>query len=116
MKSQQTTPSAKTPESERTKAVTGQMASTPCPWHVDDNGDILDNQSLLVARPQHRNRKDAELICRAVNAHEPLKNALAGLLDAWGRLAESGDAGYWNHEKDDVVIAARTALTLAGGA
>ncbi len=47
---------------------------TPLPLHVDDNGDILDEDSLLVARPQ--DRKHARYICLAVNSHDELVEAL----------------------------------------
>lgn len=41
---------------------------------------------------------------------EKLRDALYGLLEHYTALANSGDAGFWDCEKESVVIAARTAL------
>lgn len=40
-----------------------------------------------------------------------MREALAGLLDHYVQLVTSGDAGFWNPEKEEIVIAARKALT-----
>ena len=42
-----------------------------------------------------------------------LAAALVGITERYTSLVNSGDAGNWDPEADDVVIAARTAIALA---
>jgi hypothetical protein len=44
-------------------------------------------------------------------ALRPLVEALNGMVDLYVRLVESGDAGFWDAEKVEEVIAARAALS-----
>jgi hypothetical protein len=44
-----------------------------------------------------------------------LRRALVGLLDRYVGLVESGDAGFWDAEKEQCVINARDALALNVG-
>ena len=41
-----------------------------------------------------------------------LRNALINQTESWCELVNSGDAGRWNPEEDDIVIQSRKALEL----
>lgn len=56
-------------------------------------------------------RNDARLIAAAPDLFE----ALTGLLEHYLSLANSGDAGFWDPEKEAQVIAARSAIAKAEG-
>lgn len=55
----------------------------------------------------------AAFIVRAVNSHEALVKALETFVEEYTDLVNSGDAGFWDPEKEPKVIAARAALTSA---
>jgi hypothetical protein len=63
--------------------------------------DIPNEVRLVVQGYQRR--------CRSLEA------ALKGMLDRYVGLANSGDAGYWDCEQEDEVIAAREALAQGSG-
>lgn len=56
------------------------------------------------------NEADARLCAAAPDMAEALK----ALLDHYVALAECGDCGWWDQEKEQQVIAARAALAKAG--
>ncbi len=79
---------------------------TKGPWRVDSNGDILDSQSLLIARPQHK--KDASIIAAA-----------PGLLDALSHMLADVEAYQSNphgHAPTQFITLARAAIAKAKGA
>lgn len=91
---------------------------TPGPWtaFVDrsDDGDVFtimpamrEGQIALVTGENAS--ADCSLIAAAPQLYEALKKMTARYVE----LVNSGDAGYWNPELDDQVIAARAALASA---
>lgn len=50
---------------------------------------------------------------RLIAAAPDLLVALSGLLERYVGLVESGDAGFWDAEKEDCVIKARAAIAKA---
>jgi hypothetical protein len=52
-------------------------------------------------------------IVRAVNAHDALVEALKNFVSEYVDFCANGDGGFWDAEKDKVVIDARAALALA---
>lgn len=110
---------------------------TPTPWRLKTSGNIgcaieadsgrrsemyEDDGFRIVATYQEctgsqnlfeqRANCDANgrFIVKAVNAHDDLVNALRGMVDLYVGLVESGDAGFWDAEKVEEVVAARKAL------
>ena len=61
-------------------------------------------------RPIVPNRIVAAELARLHKSNAALREALNEFLRVWIELVESGDAGFWDPEKDDVVIQARQAL------
>lgn len=68
---------------------------TPAPWHVDNNGDILNDESLLIARP-HR-RQDGPHIVLCVNNHDALKAACQMALGHIEQFDTSGSRSMEYH-------------------
>jgi len=102
------------------------VTHTPGPWVLDGHnmssilkctvpkGDPkachLTGDYDIIARCFSDNwRNDARLIAAAPDMFE----ALAGLLEHYLSLVNSGDAGFWDPEKEAQVIAARAALAKA---
>lgn len=62
-------------------------------------------------RVRENAKADARLISAAPDMYEALKTFVAEYVD----LVESGDAGFWDAEKEPKVIAARAAIAKAEG-
>jgi hypothetical protein len=60
------------------QALKGQLPPehSPTPWTEDEDGVIVDANGVGIALAGSRVPGDRELICRAVNNHEPLLDAL----------------------------------------
>lgn len=60
---------------------------------------------------------DAELEANArlISASPEILEALQGMVKKYTELVESGDAGFWDAEKEPEVIAARAAIAKALG-
>jgi len=105
---------------------------TPTPWAVQENGfktqfiygsDATQKKSPmgvayneLVAggdHPSTLNAANAAFIVKACNSHDALVKALTDMVAMYVDLVDSGDAGFWDAEKVDEVIASRAALALA---
>lgn len=85
---------------------------TTGPWGVGDGFEVYSISeycSVATVLGDARAEANAHLIAAAPEMFE----ALSGLLDRYLSLANSGDAGFWNPEKEDEVIAARAALAKA---
>ncbi len=52
---------------------------------------------------------------RLISAAPDMYDALQAFLETYVALVNSGDAGFWNPEKDEFVIRARAALAKADG-
>ena len=74
---------------------------------------VLDANDVLVCKCDLE--AEADLIVRAVNAHDALVEALEAMVDNLVQLADSGDAGFWDAEDQECVKQARAALALARG-
>lgn len=102
------------------------------PWTCNDYGHIYDSDKDRIAAfaqvyPECAvdiELEDAKRIVECVNAcagienpldlrreRDELREALNKLLEMYLRLASSGDAGFWDAEKEPEVILARSALT-----
>lgn len=66
---------------------------------------------LTSLRVDWQNAANARLIAAAPDMFEALKTFVAEYVD----LVESGDAGFWDPEKETKVIAARAAIAKAEG-
>lgn len=88
------------------------------PWfEFADQGDTIaimpagrQGDVCLFAKP-YPSRANARLIAAAPD----LLAALSTFLTEYVRLVESGDAGFWDAEKEPKVIAARAAIAKAKG-
>lgn len=100
------------------------MKHTDTPWrtktgngwhHIYIVGEhVVSFEKNVATVPTHETGfADAEFIVKAVNSHYPMIAALEGLIERYTGLVNSGDAGNWDCEKEDAVIAARAALSLA---
>ena len=108
---------------------------TPTPWMMQaadhNTGEFLfwiegDDQNINVCNFYYRSldglwventnaEANAARIVQCVNSHDDLVAALEAFIGEWVELAISGDAGFWDPEKDAVVINARAALLKAKG-
>lgn len=85
---------------------------TPGPWHVNGTKSIRGPRGEYIAKAHWLNGStDAHLIAAAPDLYA----ALEATLTQWVDLAISGDAGLWDPEAEDHVIAARAALAKARG-
>lgn len=92
----------------------------PAPWKIDDLGWVVNEDESLAAVQyagcgSHGADWD-EVDLRLVLAAPEVFSALEGLLNRYIELVASGDAGNWDAETEDVVIAARAAIAKATGA
>jgi hypothetical protein len=98
---------------------------TPTPWRNDQKPDALivcdaEGGSIADCAPpgpwmSHKVAlANAAFIVKAVNNHDALVKALDGMVNMYADLVNSGDAGFWDPEKVDEVIAARDALRSVG--
>jgi hypothetical protein len=71
----------------------------------------MSDSSKFIAELIQLNRQNDNL--RALNVE--LLAALTAMLDRYASLADSGDAGNWDCEEVDDVIAARAAIAKATG-
>lgn len=76
-------------------------------WWGSGDATYRAAKDALEANPAETD--DLERRCRNLEA------ALKGVLDRYVGLANSGDAGYWDCEQEDEVIAAREALAQGSG-
>lgn len=75
------------------------------PWHYDDVWMII-RDDLYVPNVEEKET----FILKAVNNHHALVEALEGVTELWCDLVNSGDAGNWNPETDEPIIASRKVL------
>lgn len=95
---------------------------TPGPW---ETGTQTKGSTTLVSRietgfavAEMRNvhfREEAEANARLIAAAPELLEALQTFLTEYVQLVESGDAGFWNADEEEKVIAARAAIAKATG-
>lgn len=82
------------------------------PWHSTRKAtfvsDIHDNVIAEIAESA-----DRASIARLLAAAPDLFRALETFVEQYVGLVESGDAGFWDPEKEPKVIAARAALSKA---
>lgn len=64
-----------------------------------------------VPRVRERQRATAHLFTAAPD----LLEALERLLESYTDLVNSGDCGFWNPEEEEIIIAARAAISKATG-
>lgn len=71
-----------------------------------------------VTRPDTRpiGEEEAKANARLASASPNMLRALQRLIDRYVGLVESGDAGFWDAEAEQEVIAARAAIAKATGA
>lgn len=103
------------------------MNSVPLPWHIAQHGNSGPKWEIRCAghgnvadmRDNGRNREQGEkvaaFICKAVNSHAALVEALERMLNAYApyadqTVAQQGDGGLHRAVRE-----ARTALKLAKG-
>lgn len=95
---------------------------TPGPWTAEGPRVLSPHscgyvECCGIAECFHGSRKDvAEANARLVAASPDLKDALSDLLAHYVVLVASGDAGNWDAEAEEEVIAARAALARCGAA
>lgn len=114
-----------------------EVKHTPLPWEVCNGidiypvGDVQARHYVANVDPDNApfeggvsrdtdstyqmKMADAEFIVRACNSHYDLLEALTTFVAEYVALVESGDAGFWDPEKEAKVIAARVAISKAGG-
>ena len=86
---------------------------TKGPWRVLKNElghEFIEASNGDIVSPL-RSSADARLIAAAPD----LLEALEAFLNWYVHFVNSGDAGFWDPEKDDIVIKARSALSKAKG-
>ena len=69
----------------------------------------------IDARPHDSPLPTEYLLDEAAECIVALEQALAAITAHYVSLANSGDAGFWDPEKEEEVIAARHALALSKG-
>ena len=90
------------------------------------NGKEISTPTHVQARYRDsQDRRCTDIICEInprrldcahlIAAAPVMKEALENFLEEYVQLVNSGDAGYWDAEKEPKVIAARAALALANG-
>jgi hypothetical protein len=128
---------SKTAESQQIAEQSAPVVSghTPTPWEYrageynreDDHGSTLgsivsvgDEWFIATIEDAPEAQANAAIIVRAVNSLEPNEAKIAALVKAletfveeYTALVNSGDAGFWDPEKEPKVIAARAALASA---
>jgi hypothetical protein len=100
--------------------MSGQTERKFMPLAYLDIGEIMlnDGSDLLVAEldmDNFDNEEDAHAYGYAMAAGPDTLAALKGSIDAYVQLINSGDAGRWDPETDDHVIAGRAAIAKAEG-
>lgn len=110
------------------------MSHTPTPWQIRgtidgesqingsgwvDLAPCTEEFKVIGSLYHHhhtgeQNLANAEFIVKAVNAHADLVAALKGVTDLYTSLVHSGDAGFWDPEEEEPIVAAREALAKAG--
>jgi len=75
-----------------------------------------DDQSQSGAARLPRGVDGASLGAQGDVGNQDLRDALEALLNAYVDMANSGDCGFWDPEKEPMVIAARAALARTAGA
>lgn len=98
---------------------------TPGPWQIipEDQAihrwviGAMDGCSIASCDPVGPWRSDDEATANAhvISAVPDMYEALRGLLDRYVGLVNSGDAGFWDPEKERPVSMARAALAKAEG-
>lgn len=98
---------------------------TPGPWYVSAGGVVSCGPVPMNPLPATRtgvfymvSAKDQcaeteEADRRLIASAPELLTALEVMVDQWACLAQSGDAGNWDHEDDDCVKRARAAIKKA---
>lgn len=89
---------------------------TPGPWGIVDGlfisgPDGVEFASTKFDACEERREANARLISAAPDMYEALK----AFLKYYVGFVNSGDAGFWDPEKDEIVINARAALSKAEG-
>lgn len=98
-----------------------EMKHTPGPWFAarSQGRGVLSVHSettwICGEIENHIASKEAWANAHLIAASPELRDALDRLLARYVGLVESGDAGFWNAEEEDEVIAARAALAKAEG-
>jgi hypothetical protein len=101
---------------------------TPGPWrsvlartliHIQGRSPVC-SISISPPRIPERDLREqavarAKADARLITAAPDLLNALDGMVRMYCELVESGDAGFWDAEKIEEVIAARAAIQSATG-
>lgn len=117
----------------------GEVKHTNLPWRVEEDTDLIwgacndEDQSnygmgypiasgfssfgtWAKGRPDFPEKEaNAEFIVRAANAHYDLLEALKRFVSEYIDLVESGDAVFWDAEKEEKVKMARAAIAKAEG-
>jgi hypothetical protein len=91
-------------------------AFTPGPWELHPLvGNFIrprDHRGPVIADASGENwEANAHLIAAAPDLYE----ALAGVVELYVELVNSGDAGFWDPEEVSAIVAARAALRKANG-
>lgn len=99
---------------------------TPGPWEISRNDvhaasictihHCLNNDWVEIWSPNAFSADEHEMEANSILIHAApdMAAALKALLDHYVALAECGDCGWWDQEKEQQVIAARAALAKAG--
>lgn len=110
--------------------MTREKKFTPGPWRVGmesgHNANVItavsdgDGICLVYGIPQNRKVDEVGTSSGIANAHliaaaPDLMEALERLLNAYLNIADSGDAGNWDAEKESEVVTARAAIAKAYG-
>lgn len=88
---------------------------TPGPWFVRNNSICNEKEVVAIALGIVHSDGDHKSNCRLIAAAPELLDALVAIMDKYVGLVESGDAGNWDAEKENEVIASRAAISKATG-
>lgn len=84
----------------------GRLIKESVKTHIVGIGDVWSGEVRETPHPA---------ATEAADTIEALHEALAAITDHYVSLANSGDAGFWDPEKEEPVIRARHALALSKG-
>lgn len=96
--------------------VTAEWGGTICDLYTMSNPSVPSTRNGGESYPIPHMQGSDEANARLIAASPDLLAALFTFLIEYVRLVESGDAGFWDAEKEPKVIAARAAIARATGA
>lgn len=76
----------------------------------DSNQELIASQEKEIKDFYELLIRDSENILKQANQIKLLREALSVMVKGYCDLVDSGDAGFWDPEKDDEVIKSRAAL------